>query len=164
MTAINDALTQMVTLIKTLSMTDPPDGRVWRHPGESASISTETFPFAVVSKLNVEPGEWNAASFGVGKHDWKILVAVYLAEGPVVVTNADDITVAALANAHEWYEALADLLFENMTLAGTVQIIGDGEGQLYEYVTDNILWDGRQFYGHLFVIPVVQEVIQGVSA
>lgn len=164
MSEIDDALAAMVAIIKTMSMTDPPDSRVWAHPGDSASISLETLPVAIVSKANMEPGSWKAQAFGEGVHEWKILVACYVAEGPVVVTNSDDITVTAMANAAEWYKEMSDLLYANMTLSGTVDIIGDGEGMLFEYVTDNILWDGRQWFGHLFVIPVRQEIIQGVSS
>ncbi len=97
-------------------------------------------------------------------HEWSILIAVYLQDGPVVVTNSDDITIAAMANASEWYKELADLLYANMTLNGSVNIIGDGDGKLYDYVTDNIIWNAKQHFGHLFIVPVVQEIIQGVSS
>lgn len=164
MSEIDTALAEMVTLVKTLPLTESLGTRVWAHPGESTSIDIDTLPVAIVSKMNAEPGSWKSMAFGEGVHRWKILIAAYVSEGPVVVTNADDITVAAMDNAAEWYKLLADLLYANMTLNGSVDIIGDGEGQLFEYVTDNIIWNGRQFFGHLFIIPVTQEIIQGVSS
>ena len=161
---IETALDAMVVLIKTLSLTAPVGTRVWAHPGETASISMETLPAVVISKMNAEPGAWASDSFGVGYHEWDMVVAVYLQEGPVVVTNSDDITVTAMVNASEWYKKLADLLYANMTLSGSVQIIGDGDGKLFDYVTDNIIWNAKQHFGHLFIIPVRQEIIQGVGS
>ena len=164
MSEVETALAEVVTLVKTLSLVDSPDNRVWRHPGETASITTETLPAVIVSKMNAEPGAWATRAFGLGMHEWSVLIAVYLQDGPVIVTNSDDITVAAMANASEWYKKLADLLYANMTLNGSVEVIGDGDGKLFDYVTDNIIWNAKQYYGHLFILPVVQEIVQGVSA
>ena len=164
MSEVENALTAIATLIKTIPTTNPPEGRVWVHPTQARSINLENLPAVVISKMNTEPGSWVADSFGAGRHDWEILIAVYVEEGPIVVTNSDDATIAAMTNASEWYKLLADLLYENMTLSGTVDIIGNGEGKLFDYITDNIIWNAKQYYGHLFVIPVVQKVIQGVSA
>lgn len=164
MSEIEDVLSEVVTLVKTMTVTNPPGGRVWAHPNETASIDFASLPVVIVSKLNAEPGAWIADSFGAGRHDWKVLIAVFVEEGPVVVTNKDDLTIRAMKNASEWYQAMATLLYENMTLNGQVDIIGDGDGMLFEYVTDNIIWDGKQYFGHLFMIPVTQKVIQGVSA
>lgn len=164
MSEIDDALAALATIVKTINVTNPPDNRVWVHPAEGPVINPEYLPIVIISKMNTEAGEWGTDSYGAGRHDWDILVAVYIAEGPVQVTNADELTLAALENASEWYKALSDLLFANLTLSGTVDIVGDGEGKLFDYITDNIIWDGRQFYGHLFVIPVTQTILQGVSA
>lgn len=162
--SIETVLTATAELVKTIAVTAGPDDRVWTHPGQTEQIKTNKFPFVVVAKMNAEPGAWRAESFGAGEHKWDMLIAVYLHDGPVVVTNTDDATVSAMANANEWYQALADLLYANMTLSGTVDIIGDGDGKLFDYVTDNLIWEGQQRYGHLFVVPVNQSVIQGVSA
>lgn len=151
-------------LIKTIDVTDAPGVRVWSHPGETSDITDDKFPFVVVSKLNAGTGSWQAHSYGTGQHKWDLLVAVYLREGPIVVTDADPTTAQALEYAFEWYKALADLLFANLTLSGTAIMIGDGEGTLFEYVTDNIIWNGKQHFGHLFSIPVLQTEEQGVSA
>lgn len=164
MSEVETVLTATAELIKTLSMTNPPEDRVWVHPTQSREIDLTNLPAVVVSKMNTEPGRWESDSWGAGKHHWEILLAVYIAEGPIVVTNSDENTIQALEDASEWYKILADLLYANMTLSGTVDIIGDGEGKLYDYVTDNIIWNSKHYYGHLFVIPVVQSVIQGVSA
>lgn len=164
MSEIEDALTEMATLIKTLATTNPPEGRVWTHPTETAAISMAQLPAVVISKMNAEPGAWAARTFGEGQHEWEMLIAVYIEEGPVIVTNSDDITIRAMKNASEWYKLLADLLYQNMTLNGSVLMIGDGDGKLYEYVTDNIIWDGKQYFGHLFIVPITQAVIQGVSS
>jgi hypothetical protein len=164
MSEVEDALAEMVTIVKTIGVSVGPGSRVWRHPGETASISLETLPAVVVAKTNAEPGAWDSRSYGTGMHAWSILIAVYLNDGPITVTNSDDITIAAMANASEWYKELADILYANMTLNGSVQIIGDGEGRLFDYVTDNIIWNARQHWGHLFIVPVVQEVAQNVSS
>lgn len=165
---IDTAIAEVVSILKTAlpatALTSKPGNRVWTHPAEAAQIDTETFPFIVVTKLNSSVGSWRADSFGMGRHEWAILIAVYLSDGPVVVTNADDITVQAMAYASEWYKILADIFYADMTLNGKVDIIGDEEGMLFEYVTDNILWNGRQFFGHLFMLPVVSTVAQGVSS
>lgn len=161
---IDNVLSEVAALVKTISVTNPPTSSVWAHPVETNSINIENFPFVIVSKLNAEPGAWVAESFGVGRHDWKVLIAVFISEGPVVVTSKDDVTQQAMKNASEWYEAMANLLYQNMTLNGSVDIIGDGDGLLFDYVTDNIMWDGRQYYGHLFMLPVTQSVVQEASA
>ncbi|MCK5642225.1 MAG: hypothetical protein KAJ19_15575 [Gammaproteobacteria bacterium] len=164
MSEIETALDEMVTLIKTIPTTNPPSNRVWAHPGESESISMKALPAVVVSKMNAEPGAWASSSFGEGQHEWEILIAVYIEEGPVIITNKDDITIRAMQNASEWYKLLADLLYQNLTLNGSILMMGDENGKLFDYVTDNIIWDGKQYFGHLFIIPVTQAVIQGVSA
>ena len=163
MSEIETVLSEVATLMKTLQTTSPLGSRVWVHPGETRNIKTGTFPFAVVSKMSAEEGSWEINSFGEGKHNWGVLIAVYVADGPVVITSSDEPTVEALENSHEWYKLLSDLLFENMTLNGSVDIIGDETGNLFTYVTDNILWDGKQYWGHLFFLPVKQSVLQGVS-
>ena len=161
---IETALTEMATLIKALPLTVPPDQRVWTHPAQASAISMSNLPAVVISKMNTQPGAWSTESFGVGQHIWDILIACYVEDGPIVVTSSDEQTVRAMKNANEWYKLLADTLFENMTLNGSVDIVGDEDGSLFGYVTDNILWDGRQYYGHLFFVPVTQTVIQGVSS
>lgn len=163
MSEIETALNEIRDLLKTIPTTHPPGNRVWAHPGDSSKIQSNSFPFVVVSKMNAEEGSWEISSFGEGKHNWFALIAVYIAEGPIIVTSSENATVDALNNAHEWYKLLSDLLFENMTLNGTVDIIGDDQGNLFSYVTDNILWEGKQFYGHLFFLPIKQTIIQGVS-
>jgi tellurite resistance-related uncharacterized protein len=127
-------------------------------------VNNDSVPAVVISKMNTEVGSWSAHSFGTGKHDWMMLIAVYLAEGPVIVTNPTDHTRDAIIDANEWYKALSDLLFANMTLNGTVDILGSPDGKLFEYVTDNIIWESKQYYGHLFFVPVTQTIVQGVSA
>lgn len=164
MSEIDDALTALATLVKTIGVTNPPEDRVWVHPNEGRAINPENLPIVVVSKMNTEAGSWVADSFGAGQHNWDILVAVYVAEGPIQITNAEESTLDAIQNANEWYKALSDLLYANMTLGGTVDIIGNPDGKLFDYITDNIIWDARQYYGHLFVIPVTQKILQGVSA
>jgi len=164
MSEIEDALTAMGTIIKTIDTTNSPGNRVWVHPTEANAISLESLPAVVISKMNTEPGSWVAQSFGAGRHSWEMLIAVYIAEGPIVVTNKDENTVSALENASEWYKYMSDLLYANMTLSSSVDVIGDGEGKLFDYITDNIIWDSRQYHGHLFLVPIVQTVIQGVSA
>lgn len=150
-------------LVKTLNLTEPLMDRVWTHPGETDKIKDDKFPFAVVSKMSSEPGAWRAHSFGVGEHKWDLLIAVFVNDGPIVVTNTDQSTVDALDNAHEYYEKMAELLYANMTLSGTVEIIGDDEVKLYDYVTDNLIWNGKHHWGHLFVVPVRQTVVQNIS-
>jgi len=164
MSEIEDALNALAILVKTIPTTHPPDNRVWVHPTEGRLISTENLPVVVLSKMNTEAGSWEADSFGAGRHNWDILIAVYVAEGPIQATNANELTLDALKNASEWYKEMSDLLYANMTLSGTVDIIGDGDGKLFDYITDNIIWDARQYWGHLFVVPVTQKIIQGVSA
>ena len=164
MSEIDDALNALATLIKTVNVTNPPDGRVWVHPNEGPAISRDAFPMVIVSKMNTEAGSWEADSFGAGKHKWDILIAVYISEGPITATNANEITLEALTNSTEWYKAISDILFANMTLSGTVDIIGDADGKLFDYITDNIVWEAQQHFGHLFVVPVTQSVVQGVSA
>lgn len=165
MTSIDLALDQLAEVVRAVDVTHPPEGRVWVHPRDHASIDHGEFPFVVVSKMNTEPGSWRHESFGVGLHVWDAVVAVYLAPGPIVVTNTDELTINALEDANEWYEALANQLMQNLTLGGTVKIIGAPDGdRLYEYITDNIIWDGNSYYGHLFIITVYQTVVQGASA
>ena len=164
MSEIEDALNALAIVVKTIDVTNPPDDRVWVHPTEARAIRTENLPMVVISKMNTEAGSWEADSFGAGRHNWDMLIAVYIAEGPIQVTNADEPTMTALANASEWYKALSDLLYANLTLSGNVSIVGDGDGKLFDYITDNIIWDGKQYFGHLFVVPVTQKVIQEVSA
>lgn len=160
---ITTVLEQVATLFKTLETTEDLGDRVWVHPKEVASIDTSTLPFAIVSKMNAEVGSWGTFSFGEGIHDWNVLIAIYLANGPVRVTSTDQFTQTAIANASEWYKKISDLLFQNMTLGGSVVNIGDDEGTLFTYVTDNILWDGQQYWGHLILLPVKQIILQDVS-
>lgn len=161
---IQDALNALATIIKTIDVTNPPESRVWTHPGQSTQINMENLPAVIIAKMNTTTGHWGTASYGAGEHKWQMLVAVYLEEGPVSITNSDEVTLRAIEYGNEWYKKLADILFANITLASTVDIVGDDEGQLFTYITDNIIWDAKHYYGHLFSIPVTQTIIQGVSA
>lgn len=165
MTSMSEALQALATLIEGIGVTNGPAQRVWVHPDDYSSISDQTYPFVVISKMNTEAGTWQQDSWGSGLHYWEALIAVYLAPGPLVVTSGDKDTADAMTAANEWYEKLAGLLQANMTLGGTVEMIGSRDTNvLYEYITDNILWDGKQHYGHLFMVPITQLVIQETSS
>lgn len=165
MTAIQDALEQLKIVVKTIDVSNPPGSRVWNHPVDSELIETENFPFVVISKMNTEVGSWKIGSYGVGQHIWQAVIAVYLGPGPIIVTNNNKDTAKLMEEANEWYEKLADLLFQNLSLNGTVKFLGDLEGnQLFDYITDNIIWDGQEYYGHLFLVQVYQDVIQTTSS
>lgn len=139
------------------------ESRVWAHPSQTEDMSDRTYPFVVVSKLNAEPGSWSHETYGAGKHKWFVVIAAYLTDGPIVVTNNDDATLEAMDNAGQWYEAMAKLFSENISLGGNVDFVGDDEG-LYEYINDNIMWGGRQHFGFLFILPVTQSVILEYSS
>lgn len=162
-TDIDLALEETATLIKDLNVSNSPNNRVWAHPSQADSIEIHTLPFVVVSKLNMEPGNWDSFSFGEGRHSWQILIAAFLAKGPIVVTDPKTETIKAVSEAHEWYKELSDVLYQNITLNGNAEFIGSDGGNLFEYVTDNIIWQGQQYYGHLFMLPITQLFIQPVS-
>jgi hypothetical protein len=163
MSTIPQVLTALKNIVLTLDVTPSLSTRVWTHPGQASSISFKTYPFAIVSKVNSQVGSWTAHSYGTGQHKWNALVAIYVAPGPVIVTNNDKITVDALTYADQYYDKMSTLLYNNMTLSGTVDYIGDGDGKLFDYVTDNIIWNAQQHYGHLFLIDICQTVSQSVN-
>jgi hypothetical protein len=164
MNDIDLVLTEMKTVVKGVTVTHPLGDRVWIHPLEAEAIEHATLPFAVISKMNTGEGSWDQHSFGTGMHRWDVLVAVYLAEGPLVVTDPSPGVLDALRHSQEWYKAMADQLMANLTLNGTIDILGDGDGKVYDYITDNIIWAGQFFWGHLFSVPVLQTVVQETSA
>lgn len=166
MTAIDDALAALVTDIKTISLSNGPGNRVWAYPDDGASITLATLPAVVVAKLHSVSGEWGAAAYGVGRHQWDAVIACYLAEGSVDFTANDRATRTLMDEANEWYKALSDVLYADLTLGGNAEHIGDQQNnKLFDYVTDNgLTFDGTAYFGHLFVLPVYQTHTQTVSA
>lgn len=164
MNEIDLALAEMKTVVKNAVVTHPVGDRVWVHPLEAEVIEHATLPFAVISKMNTGEGSWEMHSFGTGKHRWDMLIAVYVADGPLTVTDPSPGVLEALRDSQEWYKALSDQLMMNLKLNGTVDILGDGDGKVFDYITDNIIWAGQFFWGHLFSVPVLQTVVQETTA
>ena len=160
---IQNVLSEMATIAKTINVSEPLGNRVWIHPYDIEDLDDSAFPFAVVSKLEVGEGEWSFQSAGSGRHNWEIVLAVYLSKGPLLPTSAKDEVIRVLKLKDEWYEALASTLSANLTLNGSVDIVGDEE-TLFSYITDNIVWDENQYFGHLFRVPVVQTIAQTSSS
>lgn len=160
---IENVLNKTAEIAKTIDVSEPLGNRVWVHPYDIEDLDDTIFPFAVVSKLEVGEGEWSMQAAGSGRHSWDVILAVYLSQGPLLPTSASSESIRVLKVKDEWYQALADTLTSNLTLGGSVDIIGDDEN-LFSYITDNIVWDENQYFGHLFRIPVTQTVPQSTSS
>lgn len=96
-TQIQDCLSAVKSIILASSLNTDLESRVWVQPYDSASISKESFPFAVISKMNAEVGTIGSLAYGVNNHTWEILVAIYIAEGPILPNNTEQRTIDALS-------------------------------------------------------------------
>ena len=169
-TAVYDALAALKARVLLLNPTPQTSlgARVWIYPQQFASISLATLPVAIVSKVVGTVNPWGMKDAGRAKHDWRAEVLIPLAEGPLAYPNAA--SAAAEATQEEYLKAMADVLFGQMKLGGTVDMIGRQSGNethLFEYMTDHMQWfhngQHRVYWGHRFVIPIRQTYPQTMT-
>lgn len=167
MSAITDALNGLKTTVLTMNPTPQASlVNAWVYPTSYASINLAALPVAIVSRVVGVVDSWGLKAAGVGLHRWRAEVLIPLAVGPLRYPN--EASAAAEAKQDTYEKALADVLFGDMTLGGTVLQIGEGgipSGfKLFDCMINHMQWNQQVYWGFRFVIPISQKHIQTMAA
>jgi len=165
------AITAAATIIAANIDVDPAPVAVYPIVDrESARIVDPTrLPFIVLRWDKRTPGQWGRTAMGRGRHLWAMAIYVYLGAG---MPQSEEDEAAADALAFGYAEALADVLYANMTLntgsGRTVQKVGGavGETELFtEIRAGSLHWNQtRDLVGLRLTMPVRQDHAQEMSA
>lgn len=107
---------------------------------------------------------WGRMRYGGGVHRWGMRIDVYLSN---VAPDTEEREAALDAAFFPWPKALADCLYGDMTLGGTVKRIGYGTSwdELFPTIAvGGMRWRTREYWGGGFLLPVMQTHNQTMSA
>lgn len=118
-----------------------------------------TLPSILVAKRIGRDARGSVArkAHGLERHSWEIDVLTYLAEGPL--TTLDSYAAEAEAAANGWVLALSNVLWGNMKLSSTVDLIGEANGDLFEifrYTEGHIPFGNKNYWGIVLTLRVMQ--------
>lgn len=153
---IDDALVALRDAIAShLSNPRPQAVWVWPKQHEQVILSDDNLPAVVVSQVVNTPGEYGRKASGLARHIWAAEILIFLSKG-TLTNQAEAARVQALQV--DWLRGMAAALFQNLSLNGRAQMIGDGRtpGTLFEYRIGHIHWDRAVFWGIRMVLPVMQ--------
>lgn len=157
--------------LKTLLLTATAAGQPalaagYVYPNEYASMpATFTLPTIVVSELVNSLNSWDRKADGLAIHKWRAEIVLFAALGPLQSYSAD--SAAAELKTHNWAKAFADVLWQNQSLGGKAQIIGEQAGEtrrLFEYMVGHVHWDTAVYWGMRIELPVRQLHQQAMRA
>lgn len=168
MTTVRDALVQLKALLMTATAAGQPAlAAGYVMPDDYALLpNTLALPSLVVGELYNVPNEWVRKASGLALHRWRAEVLLFAAPGPLVTFNAG--AAAAMLTTREWARALSDVLWANQTLNGTVQIVGEPNGdmrRLMQYAIGHVyLGDTGEYWGLRAEVVIQQTHAQAMTA
>lgn len=171
MATIDEALAELKTILATVDPSpQPAPTAVYIYPDDYQSAVNATVPFITVEQVVNAPFRWSVGAKGRGVHTWDTDIRIFLHPGQL--TRDSDIKAAA-AKQKPWLQAIATLLFSNMSLNGKADIIGgarlDGNslaGNLFEYRIGHMTRgaDTSVFWGIGLRLPITQSYAQTMQA
>lgn len=171
MTAIDDALAALTSIIRADFDPSPQPAPLWvvNYPLEyemlERNLADRALPGIVVNDAVNIQNDWSIKATGRGMHRWVIEVTCLLMAGDLT----SDKQAAQAAQMHRpYFKAMADLLYSNMKLNGTVAGIGEGQGggefRLMSYRAGHAPWWRKNHWGVVYMVPVYQVHNQTMSA
>jgi hypothetical protein len=131
-------------------------GYIW--PEDYATYPDQpTTPFMLFSVLPVQRFQWNRRTHGLGADDWVAEILLPVHEGEFF--RMDSQSAAAELKTRGWPLALSTKLFADMTLGGTVEIIGRSSSDaltLFDYQVGHLPIGARMYWGWRFEVMVRQ--------
>lgn len=129
-----------------------------------ATVNLSALPVVIVRFAPSYEQTWGRSAYGRGLHRWGMRIDVYLSN---VFPDTEEKEAALDAAFFPWPEALADCLYADMTLGGTVKRIGYGTSwdELFPRIgVGGMRWRGDEYHGGAFLLPVMQAHAQTMSA
>jgi hypothetical protein len=125
-------------------------------------IETDTLPVAMVHRRTNRRNPVGAKAAGLARHFWVAYVDLLLAPGPLM--NHEQILEADTL-FYPWWLAVQSVLFTNLTLNGTADMIGGGAqgSDVFDYIDTHLQWFQKDFWGIRFEVPVRHSWAQDMS-
>lgn|SRR5574342_48609 len=139
---------------RLLTITSPQTlKKVYDDPKEATSLGE--FPCAVISLAPQVEHSWSTEAMGGGagtaKHDWTAVIYLFVGARNTPISELH-------ARSILWPQPLFVALVADITLAGAVLHIGDGQSpMLFRYQHGPIEWADGVFWGLKCLIPVVEK-------
>lgn len=175
MTAIDDALSTLVTLLRDDFDPTPQPRPLWvvNYPSEYASLGTylgdKVAPGLIVNQQVNRVENWAIKAVGRGRHVWHMEITALLMYGRL---TSDEMAAEAAQLHTPYIKAMADLLYANMQLGATVNTASvstrlGAEGQefsLFQYRIGMTPWWNKDAWGISFSVPITQYHTQTMAA
>lgn len=167
MNDIDASLLALRDIILTAAPTDlPPLSAAYAYPNQLPSIpmpiEADTLPVAMVHRRTARRNAVGAKAAGLARHFWMAYVDLLLLPGPLM--NHEQILEADTL-FYPWWLAVQGVLFTNLTLSGTADMIGGGAqgSDVFEYIDTHLQWFQKDFWGIRFEVPVRHSWAQSMS-
>lgn len=168
MNEIREALYALKTILADVAPEDTPVATaVYVYPHDyTPPVPEERPPFITVQQIVNTTNRWGVKQAGRGIHVWEVDIRVLLWKGQL---TKDEQIVEAAKRQESWLQALGLTLFTNMSLNGTVDLIGggrlgnDGFGDLFEYQIGHMTRGGaatQLYWGVGLRLPIRQSFAQ----
>lgn len=146
--------TTLAALAARLQQIDPAvltaNHRIYPDPAEAVSLGD--FPALVLAEAPQVQHIWRQEAFGLARHDYTIALYIFVGARQT-----------GLAELHSrvlvWPQALATVLFADLTLGGAMHQIGAGDSdQLFTYTIGPINWADGEYFGLKCLLPVTEKI------
>lgn len=145
--SIQGTLTYLQTRLGTMN---PPLNVVKNAPTES--VSAAEFPMAMVVLAPQIMNGWRMEGSGYGRHTYYLTIYIFAGFRNTGVTELHNRILG-------YPQALATVLFADMTLGGNVTFIGDGGGGLFSYRYGEIGWGEARLWGIVANLSVTEKTV-----
>lgn len=137
---------------------------VYAYPADYRAMPKPfgALPVIVVHRLGGRRRPFGSKAAGLDRHKWLAGIDVLLTPGPLM---NDEQVWQADRFFEPWLETVKNVLFQNLTLSGTVDMIGSGSpsGDLFEYIDAHLQWVGATYWGIRFELPILQTIAQTMN-
>lgn len=122
----------------------------YAYPQQIAAIPTpieaDTLPVGIVHRRTGRRTAVGSKAAGMARHFWTANIDLLLAPGPLM--NDEQIREAD-GLFYPWWLAIQDVLFNNLTLNGTADMIGGGAqgSDLFDYIDTHLQWFQKVYWG-----------------
>lgn len=168
--SVADTLAALKPLLAAITVPSAPAVYVYPDDGVNwkAALAPAALPAIFARESVTRQSTWGRVAFGKGVEYYEIELLIAcraIRDVPV------DLRIGELA-ARGWRKAVADILYANQTLTGTISIVGrvnsTGGGQLFEASTGIVIPDEGEtktpYYGMAIYFGVKEIYAQTMSA